>query len=261
LNRKWLAELWRYRELVYFLAWRDVKVRYKQAALGAAWAIVQPLTTALVFTFFFSQLVGVPSDGVPYPLFSFCGLVLWQYFSSVVTQAGQCLLTNSNLITKVYFPRAALPISTTVAGLVDFVVGLACLAVMMVIYGAQPSWSILWLPVFLGLLLLLTTGFGMLLAAVTVRYRDVKHVIPFLVQLGLFITPVIYPLSVVPERFQFLAALNPMTGIVEGFRACLFSGKPVDPVLTSMSLTVTVGILLLGLVCFRTTERACADII
>jgi lipopolysaccharide transport system permease protein len=261
VNTKWLSELWRYRELVYFLAWRDVKVRYKQAALGVAWAILQPLLTMVAFTLIFGKLAGVPSDGIPYPLFSFCGLVLWSYFSGVLAQAGQSLLANSNLITKVYFPRIALPLSTAVAGLIDFGVGLVFLVVLMGYYGVQPAWSLLWAPFFLGALVVLTVGTGMLLSALTVRYRDIKHTIPFLIQLGLFVTPVIYPMSIVPEPFKTLMALNPLAGIVEGFRACVVSGRPIDPMLTAVSLTVTALIFLLGLVCFRTTERAFADII
>src|SRR5439155_732290 len=165
VDKQWFRELWRYRELVYFLAWRDVKVRYKQAALGAAWAVLQPLLTMVVFTLFFGRLAGIPSDGIPYPLFSFCGLVLWIYFSGVVGQAGQSLLANSQLITKVYFPRVVLPISSAVAALTDFVVGLVFLALMMVFYAVEPVWSVLWVPVFLVALMVLGVGTGMLLAA------------------------------------------------------------------------------------------------
>src|SRR5437773_12499231 len=215
----------------------------------------------VVFTLFFGRLAGIPSDGIPYPLFSFCGLVLWIYFSGVVGQAGQSLLANSHLITKVYFPRVVLPISSAVAALTDFLVGLVFLALMMVFYAVEPVWSVLWVPVFLVALMVLGVGTGMLLAALTVRYRDIKYTVPFLIQLWLFVTPVIYPLTMVPERFQALAALNPLTGIVEGFRACLLSGRPVDPVLTAISLTMTVVVFVMGLVCFQTTERSFADII
>jgi lipopolysaccharide transport system permease protein len=257
----WISELWRYRELVYFLAWRDVKVRYKQAALGAAWAVLQPLLTMVVFTLLFGRLAGIPSDGIPYPLFTFCALVLWIYFSGVITQAGQSLLANSNLLTKVYFPRIVLPVSTAVAGLIDFFVGLAFLGVLMVYYGVRPGWSVLWAPVFLLSLLLLSAGIGLLLAAVNARYRDVKYVMPFLIQLGLFITPVIYPTTLVPERLRPLLALNPMAGIVEGFRAAMFPGRSIDPMLTAVSLTVTVVIFLVGVAYFRKAERVFADIL
>jgi lipopolysaccharide transport system permease protein len=253
--------LWRYRELVYFLAWRDVKVRYKQAALGVAWAILQPALTMVVFTLFFGRLAGIETGAIPYPLFSFCGLVLWMYFSGVVAQAGQSLLANSNLITKVYFPRIALPISSAAAGLIDFTVGLVGLTLMMVYYGVQPGWALLWAPVFLGALIVLAIGMGMLLASLTVRYRDIKYTIPLFLQLWLFVSPIIYPITLVPERFRALAALNPLVGIVEGFRACLFEGRTVDLTLAAMALSGTAIVFVLGVVCFRTTERVFADII
>jgi lipopolysaccharide transport system permease protein len=261
VNAKWLSELWRYRELVYFLAWRDVKVRYKQAALGAAWAILQPLLSMIVFTLFFGKLAGIPSDGIPYPLFAYCGLVLWTYFSGVVGQGGQSLVSNSNLITKVYFPRIALPASTAVSGLIDFSVGLGFLIILMAYYHVQPGWALLWAPVFLASLILLTVGVGLILAALNVWYRDIKYTIPLLIQLWLFVTPVIYPTTFIPKRFQTLMALNPLAGIVEGFRACLFPGPRLDPTLTAISLTVSVIVFVVGLVSFRRTERLFADII
>lgn len=261
MTKEWLAELWRYRELLYFLAWRDVKVRYKQAALGTAWAILQPLLTMIVFTLFFGKLAGVPSDGIPYPLFSYCALVLWTYFAAVIAQAGQSLVSNTNLITKVYFPRVALPASTSVSALVDVSFGLAFLVLMMVYYRTPPSWSLLWAPVFLIALVLISTGTSLILAALNVRYRDIKYVIPFLVQLWLFVTPVIYPITLIPERFKTLAALNPLAGIVEGFRACVFPGYRFDPMLTTMSFSVTVLVFLIGVVYFRKTERSFADVI
>jgi lipopolysaccharide transport system permease protein len=261
VNAKWLSELWRYRELVYFLAWRDVKVRYKQAALGGAWAILQPLLNMIVFTLFFGKLAGIPSDGIPYPLFSFCALVLWSYFSGVVGQAGQGLVANSNLITKVYFPRIALPASSAVSGLIDFSVSLGFLIILMAYYQVQPGWSLFWAPVFLASLILLTVGVSLLLAALSVRFRDVKYAIPFLIQLLLFVTPVIYPTTFIPKRFQTLVALNPLSGIVEGFRACLFPGRQLDLTLTAISLTVTAIVFAVGLVYFRRTERLFADII
>jgi lipopolysaccharide transport system permease protein len=224
VNTRWLSELWRYRELVYFLAWRDVKVRYKQAALGAAWAILQPLLTMVVFTLFFGKLAGVPSEGVPYPLFSFGALVLWTYFAGVVSLASQSLVANSNLVSKVYFPRVALPTSTALSGLIDFALSLCFLGVLMVYYKVHPGWSLLWAPVFLAGLILFTVGVSLILAALNVRFRDIKYTIPFLIQLGLFVTPVIYPSTLIPKRFQTLVALNPLSGIIEGFRASLFGG-------------------------------------
>ncbi len=267
MQAKWLSELWRYRELVYFLAWRDVKVRYKQAALGAAWAILQPLLTMAVFTLLFSRLPGIQSEGIPYPVFSFCGLVLWLYFSSVVAQGAQSLLSNSNLITKVYFPRIALPLSSAISGLIDFSVGLICLVGLIVYYGVTQGltiaagWSLLWIPVFLASLLVLVVGTSLLLAALNVWYRDIKYAIPFLIQLWFFVTPIIYPTTIVPERFRALLALNPLVGIVEGFRAALFSGRQFDPMLTATSLSVTAVVFVVGLLYFWRTERAFADVI
>jgi lipopolysaccharide transport system permease protein len=261
MNRKWLAELWRFRELVYFLAWRDVKVRYKQAALGAAWAVLQPLISMVVFTLFFGRLAGIPSDGIPYPLFSYSALLLWTYFAGVLTQGGQSLVSNSNLITKVYFPRVALPASTALSGLLDFAVGLGFLAVLMGYYGVQPGWSVLLAPVFLAGLVLFTLGASMLLASLTVWYRDIKYAAPFLIQMWLFVTPVIYPTSFLPEHLQTLMALNPLAGIIEGFRACLFPGQALNATLTAVSLTMAVVVFLAGLVYFRSTERAFADVI
>jgi len=261
VHAKWFSELWRYRELVYFLAWRDVKVRYKQAALGAAWAILQPLLTMLVFTLLFSRLPGMQTDGIPYPVFAFCGLVLWIYFSSVVAQGGQSLLTNSNLITKVYFPRIALPLSSAISGLIDFSVGLICLIGLIIYYGVAPGWSLLWVPVFLAGLIVLAVGTSLLLAALNVWYRDIKYAIPFLIQLWFFVTPIIYPTTIIPERFHSLVALNPLVGIIEGFRACVFPGRQLDPMLTATSFAGTAAIFLVGLVYFWKTERAFADVI
>jgi homopolymeric O-antigen transport system permease protein len=261
VNANYLSELWRYRELVYFLAWRDVKIRYKQAALGAAWAVLQPLLTMLIFTFFFGRLARIDSDGIPYPLFSYTALVLWSYFSGVLTQGGQSLVANSNLITKVYFPRIALPASTAISGFLDFAVGLAFLGILMGYYGIRPSWSILLAPVFLMSLMLFTLGASMFLASMNVWYRDVKYAAPFLIQLWMFMTPVIYPVSLLPENLRVLMVLNPLAGIVEGFRACMVGGRPLNPTLTAASLTMSVLVFLLGFMYFRNTERAFADII
>jgi lipopolysaccharide transport system permease protein len=261
VNAKWLAELWRFRELVYFLAWRDVKVRYKQAALGAAWAVLQPLLSMVVFTLFFGQLAGIPSDGVPYPLFSYTALLLWTYFAGVLNQGGQSLVSNSNLITKVYFPRVALPASTALSGLLDFAVGLGFLVVLLVYFGVQPGCTILLAPVFLAALVLFTLGASMLLASLNVWYRDIKYATPFLIQMWMFVTPVIYPTSFLPEQLQTLMAFNPLAGIIEGFRACLFPGRALDPMLTAVSLSMTVVVFVAGLLYFRQTERAFADVI
>ncbi|MBI3408490.1 MAG: ABC transporter permease [Planctomycetes bacterium] len=261
LSTNWLAELWRYRELVYFLAWRDVKVRYKQAVLGAAWAILQPLLGMVVFTFFFGGLAGIATDDVPYPVFSFCALVLWTYFSTVISHGGQSLVGNSGLITKVYFPRMALPLSATLSGLIDLAIGLAFMVFVLAYFGVYPNWTVLLAPFFLGTLIILTAGASLILSALNVSYRDIKYAIPFLIQLGLFVTPVIYPITIIPDRFWFLVALNPLSGIVEGFRACLIPGQAIDPMLTVMSLTMTAIVFATGVILFRRTERVFADVI
>jgi lipopolysaccharide transport system permease protein len=261
MNAKWLSELWRYRELAYFFAWRDVKVRYKQAALGAAWAILQPLLTMVIFTLFFGRLAGIPSDGVPYPLFSYSALLLWTYFAVVLGQGGQSLVSNSNLITKVYFPRVALPASSALSGLLDFAVGLGFLVILMAYYGVQPGWPLLLAPLFLAGLVLFTLGVSMFVASLNVWYRDLKHAVPFLIQMWLFVTPVIYPTTFLPKRLQTLMAFNPLAGIIEGFRACLFPGRALDPMLTAVSLTMALVVFMAGLVYFRMTERAFADVI
>jgi lipopolysaccharide transport system permease protein len=256
-----LSELWRFRELLYFLAWRDVKVRYKQAVLGVAWAVIQPLFTMIIFTLFFGQLAGMASDGIPYPLFSYCALVPWTYFSSTLSQAGNSLISNSNLITKVYFPRALLPAASALGGILDFLVGSGFLVIMMIYYRVNPGWSALLAPLFILEMVVLVFGVSMLLAAMNVRYRDVKYAIPFLIQIWLFITPIIYPATFLPKRFQQILALNPMAGIVEGFRACLFPSRPMNLMLVATSLLVTLFVLVVGAIYFRKTERTFADII
>jgi len=261
LKTESLSELWRFRELLYFLAWRDVKVRYKQAVLGIAWAIIQPLFTMLIFTLFFGRLAGVPSDGIPYPLFSLCALVPWTYFSVTLSQAGNSLISNSNLITKVYFPRALLPAASALGGMPDFLVGSGLLMVMMFYYRVKPGWSLLLAPLFVLGLMILVFGVSMLLAAMNVRYRDVKYAIPFLIQIWLFVTPIIYPATFLPKRFQQILALNPLAGLIEGFRACLIPNRQMDLTLVGTSAVVTLFVLVVGALYFRKTERTFADII
>lgn len=258
--REWIAEVWRAREILYFLAWRDVIIRYKQAALGVAWAVLQPLFAMITFAFFFGRLAGIPSNGVPYPLFSYSALVLWMYFSVTLTQVGNSLIANSGLITKIYFPRLLLPAAAAVGGLLDLGVSSVFLVAMLVYYHVTPRWTLLLTPVFVGQTVLLVIGVGMLLAALNVRYRDVKYTIPFLTQIGLFVTPIIYPVTFLPHRFQGWLALNPMTGIIEGFRACLFGGAIAWNVL-GCSWGVTLLLLLAGGLHFRATEREFADVV
>jgi len=257
---EWIAEIWRAREILYFLAWRDLKVRYKQAALGVAWAVLQPLFTMIIFTFFFGRLAGIPSQGVPYPLFSYSALVLWTYFAVTLSQVGNSLISNSSLITKIYFPRVLLPAAAALGGLLDLVVSSVFLVGMLVYYRVTPHWTLLLTPIFVLQTVLLVLGVGMLLAAVNVRYRDVKYTIPFLTQIGLFVTPIIYPLTFLPPRFQGWLAWNPMTGVIDGFRACLF-GSHVGVRVLVCSWIVTLGLLLIGGLHFRSTERVFADIV
>jgi lipopolysaccharide transport system permease protein len=257
---EWTSEIWHAREILYFLAWRDVKVRYKQAALGVAWAVLQPLFTMITFAFFFGRLAGIPSEGVPYPLFSYSALVLWTYFSVTLSQVGNSLVANSSLITKIYFPRVLLPAAAAFGGLLDLLVSSVFLIGMLFYYGITPRWTMLLTPIFVGQTVLLVTGAGMLLAALNVRYRDVKYTIPFLVQIGLFVTPIIYPVTFLPHRLQGWLAFNPMTGVIEGFRACLFGGA-FDWNVLGCSWAVTLSLLLIGSWHFRSTERAFADIV
>ncbi len=257
---EWLSEIWRSREILYFLAWRDVKVRYKQAVLGIAWAVLQPLFTMLTFAFFFGRLAGIPSNGVPYPLFSFAALLLWTYFAVTLGQVGNSLIANSGLITKIYFPRVLLPASAAFGGLLDLLVGSVFLVGMMIYYRVTPHMGQLLAPIFVVEVALIVMGAGMLLAAMNVRYRDVKYTIPFLTQLGLFVTPVIWPVSFLPHRLQGWLALNPMAGAIEGFRGSLL-GTPIDWGLVGCSWAVTLLLLFLGGLHFRSTERVFADIV
>lgn len=258
--REWISELWRAREILYFLAWRDVIIRYKQAALGATWAVLQPLFTMLIFSFFFGRLAGIPSNGIPYPLFSYSALVLWMYFSVTLGHVGNSMVANSSLITKIYFPRILLPAAAALGGLLDLLTSSLLLVGMLIYYHVTPRWTALLTPIFVGQTVLLVMGLGMLLAALNVRYRDVKYTIPFMTQIGLFVTPIIYPVTFLPHRFQGWLALNPMTGVIEGFRACLFGGT-VDWNVLTCSWVVTLLLLLAGGLHFRRTERVFADVV
>lgn len=257
-----LRDVWNYRELIYFMTWRDLKVRYKQTLLGAAWAILKPFLTMIVFTIFFGNLAGVPSDGVPYPIFSFSGLLPWELFASALTVASHSLVSNRHMITKIYFPRMILPISSVLSGLVDFFIAFTILIVMMIYYQVKLTSAIWALPLFLILALITALGVGLWLSALNVLYRDINYITPFLVQFWLFITPIAYGSSLVPEKWQILYALNPMTGVVEGFRWSLLGTTQGAPSLTLLvSAVIAVLLLISGLFYFRRTERQFADMV
>jgi len=261
IDTEWLKEFWRFRELFYFMVWRDLKIRYKQTMLGALWAVIQPFFTMIVFSLFFGKLAQMPSDGIPYPIFSYAALVPWTYFSGALSLSGNSLISNSNLLTKVYFPRVVIPASSVLAGLVDFGIASLLLFVMMAFYHVQIGWRLLLWPLLIIPMVLLALGMGMILSSVNVKYRDIKYAIPFGIQIWLFVTPVIYPTSIIPERFRFLMALNPMSGIIEAYRTSLFADRHVDWGLLASSIGATVFIFLIGLIYFRRTERAFADVI
>lgn len=259
-----LRDLWRYRELFYFLTWRDIKVRYKQTALGAAWAIMQPLFNMLLFTLLFGKLAGLPSDNIPYPLFAFAGLLPWTFFSNAISNSGNSLVGSSHLITKVYFPRLIIPAASVLAGLVDFFFAFLVMAVLMVIYQVPLGVNILLLPLLILLTTLLAFGVGMWLSALNVRFRDIRYVIPFLIQFWMFATPIIYPASMMPERYRPYLAINPMTGVIEGYRVALLGGVN-GASFNWQSLGVSVAIALVVLVYasydFRRMEKTFADIV
>jgi lipopolysaccharide transport system permease protein len=254
------SDLWSYRELLYFLTWRDIKVRYKQTALGAAWAIIQPLATMLLFTLVFNRLAGLDTGRVPYPLFAYTGLLIWTFFSNAVTNSTNSLINNTNLITKVYFPRAFIPAAAAAAGLVDLAIAGLILAGLVVYYGIAPTWGLALVPVFLLLSVLLSLAVGMLISALTVKYRDLRHALPFLLQFWMFASPVIYPAGRVPGNWRNVIALNPLTGIIEGFRAALFGGA-FDRTATLLAVVVTLLMLAVSYYLFRRIEETFADII
>lgn len=253
-------ELWHYRDLLYFLTWREISIRYKQTVLGFLWAIVQPLMTMVVFTVFLGNLAKVPSDGVPYPIFSYLGLLPWTYFANAVTRSGSSLVGNANLLSKVYFPRLLIPISGAVSALVDFGIAFGILLALMAWYRVVPSFQSFLLIPLVVLTMLAALGVGMWLSALNVQYRDVQHAVPFLVQLWMFATPVVYPASVVSARWRPLFALNPMTGVIEAYRSSVL-GRPID--WTSLGISTAVIFLFLGIgfTVFRRMERRFADVV
>ena len=263
-SRKWnllsLKDIWAYRELLFFLTWRDVKVRYKQTALGAAWAILQPLFMMLIFTIFFGRLAGVGSSGIPYPLFALAGLVPWTFFANAITASGNSLVGSAHLITKVYFPRLIVPAAAMLAGLVDFLLAFVLLCLLMIYYRVTLTVHILFLPVLVLLTALFSLGVGTWMSALNVKYRDVRFALPFLIQLWLFVSSVILPSSAIPPKWRWLLMLNPMSGIIEGYRSALF-GLPFDWPALSLAAVLTLLVLFYAIYAFARVERSFADII
>lgn len=256
-----LRQLWQYRELLYLLTWRDITVRYKQTALGVLWAILQPFLTMLVFSLFFGKLAKIPSNDLPYPLFSFCALVPWTFFANGLAQSSNSLVLSANLIKKVYFPRLAIPIGTIFAGVVDFAVAFVVLLAMMAYYGLSPTSNIWALPLLLLLALITSLGVGLWLATLNVKYRDVRYIVPFIVQFWLFATPIAYPSAMIPEPWKTVYGLNPMAGVVAGFRWALLGVDTSPGPMIAVSAVVAVLILVSGAYYFRRLEREFADIV
>ncbi len=263
--RGWLAldlgEVWAYRDLVYFFVWRDIKVRYKQTVIGAAWAILQPVLTMMVFSLFFGRLAKIPSGGLPYPIFYYSALLPWMYFATAMQAATNIVVENQRVITKIYFPRVVLPISSVMAGLVDFAISFAVFLVLMAYYRIVPSAAVVWLPLFLLLAVLTALGVGLWLSALNALYRDVRYVVPFLVQFWMFASPVAYPSSLVPAKWRWLYGLNPMAGVIEGFRWALTGHGERPGILLAASSAAVILLVLSGLVYFHAMEGTIADVV
>ena len=256
-----LAELWKHREVLYILIWRDIKVRYKQTALGATWAVIQPLLTMLIFSIFFGRLAKVPSDGLPYPLFSYSALVPWTFFSTGLNQASNSLVSSSNLITKVYFPRLLVPMAAIFAGLMDLAIAGGTLVLMMAYYHHGSTAHVVWVPALLLLALVTSVGVSFWFSALNVKYRDIRHVLPFVIQLWMFATPIAYPSTLVPARFRVFYAINPMTGVIEGFRWALLGTKTAPGAMLAVSSVIAVLVLVSGAYFFRRMETTFADVV
>jgi len=255
-----LHDLWQYRDLLYILTLRDIKVRYKQTVFGILWVIIQPLSMMIVYTFLFGRLAGLPSDGIPYPLFAYAGLLPWTFFANALNSSGNSLVGNSSLITKVYFPRVVIPIAAVGAGLIDFAIAFGLLVLLMVYYGISFSPNILMLPILALLTALLAIGLGMWMSALNVKYRDIRYALPFSIQLLMFATPIIYPSSLIPDKWRWLFMINPLTGLVEGFRSAIF-GKPFDLTSLGISIFIIFVVLICSAYTFRQMERDFADIV
>ena len=261
-ERHYWHDLWRYRELCFFLAWRDLLVRYKQTAIGLVWALLRPLLTMLVFTFVFSKLAKLPSDGVPYPILVFAALLPWQFFSNAFSEAGNSLISNSSMISKVYFPRLIIPVSTVIVSFVDFLISGLILVGVMIWYGFVPDWHILTLPIFILIAIAAAMGAGLWIAALNVKYRDFRYIIPFVLQFGLYISPVGFSSNIVPEQWRLLYSLNPMVGVIDGFRWAILGGNtPLYLPSVLLTLLLVLVMLVTGIIYFRKTEKTFADVI
>ena len=264
-RRGWLAlnlpELWAYRELLYFLVWRDIKVRYKQTVIGAAWAVLQPVMTMLVFSLFFGRLAKIPSQGLPYPVFYYCALLPWMYFSTAMQTATNIVVDQQRVITKIYFPRVVLPIAAVLSGLLDFAISFVVFLAMMVYYRIVPTWAIVWLPGFTLLAVLTALGVGLWLSALNALYRDVRYVLPFLVQFWMFASPVAYASSLVPEKWRWLYGLNPMAGVIEGFRWALTGHGQPPGILLAASSAAVILLVFSGLIYYHAVEGTIADVV
>ena len=255
-----LKSLWAYRELLYFLTWRDVKVKYKQTVLGATWAVIQPLFTVIIFSIFFGNLARLPSDGIPYPLFAYAAVLPWTFFSNAVTKSGNSLVGSASLITKVYFPRMIIPAAAVAAGLIDLLIAFGILIVLLIFYGVGMTWNLLMAPALVVMTALLAVAVGLWTSALDVQYRDIRHALPFAIQLTMFATPIIYPAGLVPSRWRWALNLNPLTGIIEGYRAAFF-GRPFDWGALAISAAITFALLFYAAYYFRRVERTFADIV
>jgi lipopolysaccharide transport system permease protein len=256
-----LKELWEYRELLFFMIWRDIKVRYKQTVLGGAWALIQPFFTMVVFSLFFGKLAKVPSDGIPYPIFSYTALVPWVFFAHGLNQASNSLVGNSNLIKKVYFPRLSMPIASVLGGLIDFMLAFSLLIGMMLYYGTAPTMNVIWVPFFVLVTIITSLGASLWLSAMYVQFRDVRHIIPFLTQIWMFATPIAYPSSLLSEPWRTIFGINPMVGVVEGFRWALLGTKTSPGLTIAFSVVVAIGLLMSGAFYFRRMEKTFADVV
>lgn len=264
-RKKWfdlnLKELWFYRELAFIFAWRDIKVRYKQTAIGIIWAILQPVLTVAIFSFFFGKLANLPSDGIPYPVFAFVGIVFWSYFSISLTNSSNTIIENENIVKKIYFPRLILPLASAITPLIDLFIALLVLVALMLYYGFVPTLlSIIFIPFLLLISLLASSGMGLFLASINFKYRDVRYALPFFIQLFMYLTPVIYPPSILGEKYQWILSLNPMTGVIETARAVFFGVNPINFNSLFISIGISIALFLFGVFRFKKTERFFADL-